>query len=121
MMSTKLSNKDSKSGISAGQRKMLRLPKPSELFDLRYYLISTTQQWPLFMLFSIVFFFAIPGVILFGTTEGNYASSWTFENASFFKLRGGRITLHQQEQPLRQLLLQQEPQQPLQLPHAPCG
>ena len=81
MMSTKSSNKSGNSGNSVTKRHILRLPKINELFSLRYFLITLRQQWPLFMLFAIVMFFAIPVVIVFGMNDHNYSVNWTPEKA----------------------------------------
>jgi len=81
MMSTVSFSK--KANKTAG-RKALRLPKIRELFDTRYFLIDLKQRWPLFMLFAIVMFFAIPVIILFGSVNKgsvNYSLERSFNSS----------------------------------------
>jgi len=67
MMSIRSSDKPIKTNAAA--RKKLRLPKMHELFSFGYYKMNVRQQWPLFMVFAIALFFAIPVVILFGVQD----------------------------------------------------
>ncbi len=64
-------------------RKSLRMPKPHELFDLRYFLTNIKLNWPLFMLFAIAFFLCGPLIIFFGVQEFDefYTVAYKFENA----------------------------------------